>query len=173
MNTATALFAEKGFEHTSLAAVCKEAEVSKGLIFHHFKSKNDLLRQIFSRTTEVMIDLSTTDNASTDAKSELLSLIDRFFKQLSEDKSFFQLNLNIMLQPATRDVLEDLIEERSSFLLSTATQLFQKLFPSDFESKAYLFIAELDGIALNYLCIFKHYPLETIKAELLTKYKSL
>jgi len=173
MITATTLFAAKGFENTSLAMVCAEAKVSKGLIFHHFQSKNDLLRQIFSQTTDRIVNLNKAEEGTQSPKSQLLGLIDRFFNQLASDKLFFQLNLNIMLQPATREVLKDLIEERSSFLLSSAMGLFKKLFPKNFESKAYLFIAELDGIALNYLCIFKQYPLDDIRAELLNTYKSL
>lgn len=35
----------------------------------------------------------------------------------------------------------------------------------------YIFIAEIDGIALNYLSVFNKYPIEMIKQELLNKYK--
>ena len=37
---ATKLFSERGFENTPLSVICETANVSKGLIFHHFKSKN-------------------------------------------------------------------------------------------------------------------------------------
>ena len=173
MHTATALFAEKGFENTSLALVCKKAEVSKGLIFHHFESKNDLLRQIFSQTTELMIRMNTSNEAQANPKTRLLELIKGFFSQLKTDKLFFQLNLNIMLQPGTREVLSDLIAERSSYLLTSAQGLFKELFPTAYEVKSYMFIAELDGIALNYLCIFQDYPLDSVSTELLHKYEAL
>ena len=39
------------------------------------------------------------------------------------------------------------------------------------EVLSYIFIAEIDGIALNYLTVFEDYPLQMVKEELLNKYK--
>jgi len=52
------LFSEKGFENTPLSVVCEAANVSKGLISHHFKSKNGLLREIFRKTTHLIIEIN-------------------------------------------------------------------------------------------------------------------
>ena len=37
------LFNEKGYANTSINEVCRRAKVSKGALYHHFKSKEDLL----------------------------------------------------------------------------------------------------------------------------------
>ena len=37
------VFAENGFENTSIANICSKAKVSKGLVYHHFKSKEAIL----------------------------------------------------------------------------------------------------------------------------------
>ena len=41
--TATRLFAEQGFRQTATAQIAEEAEVSEGIVFHHFGSKKKLL----------------------------------------------------------------------------------------------------------------------------------
>lgn len=170
IEVATQLFAERGFENTPISLICETAGVSKGLVFHHFSSKNELLREIFAATTALIVEINSNIDQTRSAKEQLLSLIESVFEQLSKDKSFFQMNLNIMLQPNTRSILQDLIKERSSFLLDAIQRLFQEIAPENYQIKSYLFIAELDGIALDYLCIFDNYPLPEIKTQLLNRY---
>ena len=45
INSAITLFAEKGFHATSTRLIAKNAEVSEGLIFKHFKNKDGLLEK--------------------------------------------------------------------------------------------------------------------------------
>ena len=167
---ATKLFSEKGFDKTPLSEVCEEANVSKGLIFHHFKNKNDLLREIFKSTTKLIIEINQSKSSNQTAQEKLLELIESFFTQLETDKLFFQLNLNVMLQPTTRDILGDLIKERASFIMDSVKNIFDEIDSNNALVKSYLFISELDGIALNYLGIFKEYPLEEIKKQIIYKY---
>jgi AcrR family transcriptional regulator len=171
VDIATELFSQKGFESTPLSEVCEIANVSKGLIFYHFKTKNELLREIFSKTTELIVKIndSQSDNNYT-PKEKLLKLIESFFAQLKSDKMQFQLNLSLMLQPNTKVILSDLIQERTSFILNSVKSIFNSINSKNSDVMSYVFIAELDGIALNYLCVFKKYPLEEIKAHLINKY---
>jgi AcrR family transcriptional regulator len=46
---ATRLFAEKGFEHTSVQEIVDVAGVTKGAMYHYFDSKDDLLYEIYAR----------------------------------------------------------------------------------------------------------------------------
>jgi AcrR family transcriptional regulator len=170
INVATKLFSEGGYENTPLSAVCEAANVSKGLIFHHFKSKNDLLREIFFNTTKLIVDINQSSSTKQSPKEKLKEIIESVFRQLEADKMFFQLNLNLMLQPNTRDVLNDLIKERSSIILDSTKLIFSEIDSKNAEVLSYMFIAELDGIALNYLCIFEDYPLKQIKKQILDKY---
>ena len=172
IEVATQLFSERGFENTPLSLICETAKVSKGLIFHHFKSKNHLLREIFSKTTTTIVEINNNQQISPTPQEKILELIERFFRQLKADKMIFQLNLNMILQPNTREILNDLIQERSSFLLHSVKSIFDEIDYKNSMIMTYLFIAELDGIALNYLCIFEEYPLSQIKTQLINKYTS-
>jgi AcrR family transcriptional regulator len=46
---ATRLFAEKGFEGTSVQEIVASAGVTKGAMYHYFAAKDDLLYQIYHR----------------------------------------------------------------------------------------------------------------------------
>ena len=169
---ATKLFSERGFENTPLSVVCETANVSKGLISHHFKSKNGLLREIFLRTTKLIVEINNIDKINQSPQEQILELLEAFFLQLEADKLFFQFNLNVIVQPTTREVLNDLIKARSSFILEATKSIFDKIDAENSLVKSHLFIAELDGIALNYLGIYEDFPLEQIKQHLILKYGS-
>lgn len=49
LNTAARLFMEKGFDRTSLQDIIDETKLSKGAIYHHFTSKEDIFDKICQR----------------------------------------------------------------------------------------------------------------------------
>jgi AcrR family transcriptional regulator len=46
---ATRLFAEQGFDRTSVQEIVEAAGVTKGALYHYFGSKDDLLHEIYAR----------------------------------------------------------------------------------------------------------------------------
>ena len=62
LEIATRLFSERGYENTPLSMVCEAANVSKGLISHHFKSKSGMLREIFIETTKLIVEMNSHDD---------------------------------------------------------------------------------------------------------------
>jgi AcrR family transcriptional regulator len=47
LDAAVALFAEKGFDATSVQEIVERAEVTKGALYHYFSAKDDLLYEIY------------------------------------------------------------------------------------------------------------------------------
>jgi AcrR family transcriptional regulator len=47
--TATRLFAEQGFERTTVQEIVDAAGVTKGALYHYFGSKDDLLHEVYAR----------------------------------------------------------------------------------------------------------------------------
>ncbi|WP_068472468.1 TetR/AcrR family transcriptional regulator [Saccharicrinis aurantiacus] len=172
IDIATKLFSERGYENTPLSVVCETANVSKGLISHHFKSKDGLLREIFQKTTEMIVEINAVDKQNKTPNEQLVELLESFFSQLESDRMFFQFSLNTMLQPRTREVLKDLISERATFILKSVTSIFSKLDKENANVLSYMFIAELDGIAINYLAGDIDFPLLEMKQHLLEKYRN-
>ena len=49
LEVATKLFADQGFESTSVQSIVDKAGVTKGAMYHYFSSKDDLLYEIYAR----------------------------------------------------------------------------------------------------------------------------
>lgn len=55
LHTAMCLFVEKGAQSTSTASIAKEAGVATGTLFHHFKSKEELLHELYNLIFDSLI----------------------------------------------------------------------------------------------------------------------
>jgi AcrR family transcriptional regulator len=55
LTVATELFAEKGFDATSVQEVVERARVTKGALYHYFDSKQDLLYEIYHSIISVQL----------------------------------------------------------------------------------------------------------------------
>jgi AcrR family transcriptional regulator len=53
---ATRLFAERGFDGTSVQHIVDAAEVTKGALYHHWRSKEDLLVDIYDQVVQTQLD---------------------------------------------------------------------------------------------------------------------
>lgn len=52
LNAAAALFAEKGFDNTSTNDILEVVGIAKGTLYHHFKSKEDIMDAMIERQME-------------------------------------------------------------------------------------------------------------------------
>jgi AcrR family transcriptional regulator len=52
LDAAGSCFAESGFAKTTVEEIARTAGVSKGLVYHHFRSKDEVLRAVLDRTLE-------------------------------------------------------------------------------------------------------------------------
>ncbi|GAA3441594.1 TetR/AcrR family transcriptional regulator [Planomonospora venezuelensis] len=56
LSEATRLFAERGFESTSVQEIVTAAGVTKGAMYHYFDSKDDLLHEIYARLLRMQME---------------------------------------------------------------------------------------------------------------------
>lgn len=62
LSIAETLFAEKGYDGTSMQEVADTASVNKALIYYHFKNKQDIIDSLFERTLNEMFELMQHSN---------------------------------------------------------------------------------------------------------------
>ena len=123
MDTALKLFAENGFERTSIECIAQHAGISIGLMYKYFKSKDDLLYQILASGMQMITDFFHADMTM----EELIAGIEKFFDYITENREFFKLYTIISVQPNVTKILE-LIRNENQSSRNDLKKLFDKLF---------------------------------------------
>lgn len=88
LNAAIRVFAEKGFHHSRISDVAKEAGVAEGTIYLYFKNKDDLLLSVFSRKMGSFVkDLRALISGMDSPKEKLRTIVEHHFGYLNKDPS--------------------------------------------------------------------------------------
>ena len=89
LNAAEKLFCAKGYEGTSVQDILNVAEMSKGGFYHHFASKEDLIKALCARRAERA--LAYTEDALSKAESSMgrINAVLRGFMPLRREESTF------------------------------------------------------------------------------------
>lgn len=82
--TASELFTQKGYAETSINDICVELGITKGALFHHFKSKQDVFLEIWTRLQKDM------DQEARDAAIAARSLTDPYSAFLAGCKVYLK-----------------------------------------------------------------------------------
>jgi len=85
INTALKLFSEQGFEKTTMRAIAKEAGLSLGASYYHFRSKEELVLAFYQQTADTSAAASSNLIAETkDFKKRFQAILRYKFDQLSQ-----------------------------------------------------------------------------------------
>lgn len=74
-NAALELFTKEGFHGTSMAKIADNAGVSNGSLFHHFKTKEELVSSLFLKTKKEYIDYVKGNMDEVEPSKELIKQI--------------------------------------------------------------------------------------------------
>jgi AcrR family transcriptional regulator len=156
LTTASRLFAEQGYENTSLSQVARQAKVSKALIFWHFDSKEKLYRNALRKTLEPYF-IDNDDLEGLDEREQIARLIDRFYDFVSDNvySVRFFLNLTLRAERQPDEVLSQVNQFYRAFRASLADILESGrrcgVFRSDIDPprEAALIMAALGGILIH------------------------
>lgn len=175
VEAAIELFATQGYEKTSIASICELANVSKGAVFHHFKNKDELLRGVFIRMTDIMNEVSGNVNPlnkELSPKERLVSFLEEIFSSMVDEnqKLYYQFDFQVLCNPTVRTVLKDLIEQRYRLAVESFQSILCDIPTANSLVDCHMLIAEIDGIALNYLFAKDDYPMDKIKQRFIKKY---
>lgn len=116
LDTAAQLFTEKGFEKTSLQDIMDETHLSKGAIYHHFVSKDDIFIKICERSG---------------AQTEKLLVAVRDDHTLSGREKFKSIIIAALNDSANSDLLpmQPYMVANPKFLAAQIESIFKELVP--------------------------------------------
>ena len=93
LDTAEQLFASKGFDNTSTNDIINMIGIARGTLYHHFKSKEDILDSVIDRISESLI-----RNAKKIAEDKSIPLLERLTGSIRELNVDSGIGREVMLQ---------------------------------------------------------------------------
>ena len=119
VRTAERLFAQRGFASTGMRAIAKAAQVSIGAIYHHFKSKEDILERIIrdelDRRRQALAELK---RAGLPLKDQIQKIVEMHFALLKDKRNSARLFFRERFDPSPslRARIQDLYDEVANFI---------------------------------------------------------
>ncbi len=80
LTVSTKLFLEKGFDKTSMQDIATSANMSKGAIYHHFKSKEEIINKVMelqSKSVEENLDSWIKGMKNISSKEKLINILEK------------------------------------------------------------------------------------------------
>jgi AcrR family transcriptional regulator len=177
LNCSLELFADKGFNGTSMSDIAERVGVSKGLAYSYFKSKQEILEILiedfilekFFIVEEFISELELKKTAF----DKLILIVDRSFDLIINSEKIFRLYLRLLLQPGILESTQKKINNfhnRIAVILVEYKKIFTELGCQDPITEVYFFSAIINGVFLEYLSHGKEYPLEKVKEAIKKRY---
>ena len=97
LNSAEEVFVRDGYEAAQLDAIAARAGRSKGAVYTHFKSKEDLFLALFEHRTRCYIDRLVRSLDHCTLQKERMAAFRQFYIEMGEDKTWPILTLEFKL----------------------------------------------------------------------------
>lgn len=164
------LFAEKGYQNTSISDIAKSAGISKGLMYNYFESKEGLLRAIVEEAIregdELMAMLADPHG---DPYEQLRAITIGSIQMVKGNLAYWKFLTSLAFQSAALKSLEPLLKRQREEATAIAVQLFKRMGRPEPLHEAYLFAASLDGLFIYYMVLENEFPLEEMADFMLRK----
>jgi AcrR family transcriptional regulator len=165
------LFSQWGYNNCSLASIAKECGISKSTLYHHFKSKEDLLMSILE---SAYLDWKAKYGVKEEYKNpsqELKRSVLQSLESVKENPQFYRLLQNLQEHLPNTPEVRKRIEQITVAKSADYSTLFQKMGAKDPMLEVMYFGATLGGAIRAYLILGESYPVDYIVNRLLDSYQ--
>ncbi len=170
MNAGLELFSEHGFNNTSIRQIADRANISKGLLYNYFESKDDLLQNILKEGMDELMHLyDAKNNGEMDASGMELFIKDTF-RLLNENQEYWRLYFQIILQAGVNEQFQASMAKVYERIMKISIQYFSNMGFQNPQAEALMFGALMDGLSFQFVVSPDQFPLDMIRDTLIQKY---
>jgi AcrR family transcriptional regulator len=167
------LFLSKGYYSTSIEDIAKQAQISKGLLYHYFKGKEDLLAAMVEVRLSDLLTVMNTAAAKATPVEQIRQIAEGALDDVWRQPEVFRFYLNLFTQPRLDPVVakytQRLMDEQAK-QFEVQTQMFTKLGAAHPRQRSLYFSSTLQGIMLMFSTYPKSFPLDKVKAQVIAEF---
>jgi AcrR family transcriptional regulator len=157
------LFARQGYASTPVRAIAEEAGVAQGLLYSHFRGKEDLLRALFRRSMEdVRESFAAAREVRTPGGTPLERLARSAAAILRRNLDFWRLSYGVRMQQGVAEALGPELKAWTRDILAVLEGHFRAAGSRRPSVDAALFFAALDGVCQHFALDPEGYPLDPV-----------
>jgi len=170
LETALELFAQHGYEATSVRMIAQAAGIAQGLLYNYFPSKEALLATLVQQSmADVRLSFLRAEDA-TDPHRQIERLIRAAFAIVQRKRTFWKLIYAVRMQGAVVASLGDALIAASSEIRTTLERYCRTAGLRQPEIEAAILFALIDGVAQHYVLDPDNYPLDAVTEALVARY---
>ncbi|MFT4525622.1 MAG: AcrR family transcriptional regulator [Bacteroidia bacterium] len=170
LEAALHVFAQDSYHGASMAAVAKRAEVSKGLIYNYFKSKEEILISLVVDVfDEVMehLDLNLNEPLT---KASFIQVIEKSVDEVVKNPQRWKLYMSLSFQPDVTPILmEQMMPKIQPFMIAVNNYFVSKGHEDPMTMMRY-YSAVLDGVQMHILMDPENFPVEKVKQMMIKQF---
>ena len=148
------LISEKGYDKSSIGQICDQLGIKKPSVYYYFKSKEDILVEIFEQLIKSTASIEIDQNVSKDEYKEFLRNMGlNIIKKYQEDPILLKVIMEFYVQSQRIERIEKLIKEQDELYKQQLKDLLNLgiekcVFPMDFdvEKNMEIIVNTLQGI---------------------------
>ncbi|HHP7241522.1 MAG TPA: TetR/AcrR family transcriptional regulator [Cyclobacteriaceae bacterium] len=170
LRAAFELFAQQGFESTSMDQIARRASISKGNVYNHFVSKESLLKGTLESLLKEGEDIFGRISGKEDPKKTFTKVMQLYFEELTKNNEHWRLVSLLALQVGRFQFVNELSQKKYKLYINLIQKILKKLGIENYKEEAYLLAAIMDGLALQHEVVGKTLPIQSIMDYMISKY---
>jgi len=171
VQAALKLFAKHGYASTPISLIAKTANVSQGLMYNFFKSKEDLLKEMMALGFADIHASMTSYVQETDPNKAIEMHVLKTMAIIKQRKEFWKLLHTIRLQDKVVTSMRTSFQEVIGNVSQSFMKVFKKLGYKNPELEATLFLTQIDGLVILYLQD-DTIPIDKLAKHLINRYNT-
>ena len=171
LEAALSLFAENGYNTTSMDAIAKKAKVSKGNLYNYFKSKEDLLGNVLQNGINQFSKLYEQNQFELNSEEDFEQFVRANFDILKANKSFWKLYYSLVTQAQVQHLFQKIFFPFLEQYMKVFQTYFYKKGDENPNATAMLLGSVIDGVSLGFIIMEDSYPLEEVVNKIIEKFK--
>ena len=170
LDAALHLFAEEGYHSASVSKIATKANISKGLMYNYFHSKEEVLKSLTIDLFEYAMDIMKITPGEVITDERFKEIIALSVDIPLEEPQRWKLYMSLVFQ---KDIAELIMKEMKTrmgpYMMSMMTYFNSKDYDDPMAMMRY-FSAVLDGVQLHCLLDPEHFPAEKAKQYLIEQF---
>ncbi|MCF8275369.1 MAG: TetR/AcrR family transcriptional regulator [Flavobacteriales bacterium] len=170
LDAALQVFAHDSYHGASMAAVAKQAKVSKGLIYNYFESKEEVLKTIIIDLFEELMNLLEINPDVPLTRDGFIKVIELSINEVIKNPQRWKLYMSLSFQPDVLPILlSEMMPKLQPFMIMMSNYFISKGHKDPMAMMRY-YSAVLDGVQMHLLMDPDNFPIEKVKQMMIEQF---